>query len=71
MAKFDYIKKIVKACPRASFQNPHFSEDVDGGVIVRLGSPSDACRVIDALRRNGYDCNLASVHDGKAVRVNL
>ena len=65
------IKKIVNGCPRASFKNPTFRQNSEGDIIVTLGSPADACRVIDALRGKGYDCNLASQYSPSTVKVIL
>lgn len=66
------IRKIVKATPRASYANPAFKFDSDGNVLVYLGSNADCCRVIDALRSRGYDCNFATVYFGEyIVRVNI
>lgn len=53
------IQNIVSACPRSSTANPKAREDsATGDVIVRAGSPADACRFVDAIRRGGYSANV-------------
>ena len=48
---------IAMNAPRASFAKPYVSQDEDGCITVKCGSPADASRMIDALRANGYSAN--------------
>lgn len=52
---------IAMNAPRASFAKPYVKMDEDGCITVRVGSPADGTRMVEALRSNGYDCNLASL----------
>lgn len=64
------IKKIVKSVPRTSgSSNPAFIQEGDGSIIIRVCTPNYALRIIEALRSNGYDSNLASQYSGTAVYV--
>ena len=62
------IKAIALATPRASFQKPHVREDEDGKYLVRAGSSADACRLVEAFRGAGYECN-SSPRDWRLVIV--
>ena len=61
------IRQTANSAPRASQARPQIRENQDGTVIIKTGSPADACRMIDALRQAGYFARLADPRDGRTI----
>ena len=63
------LKQIISTTPQASIQKPKIRTNEDGATVIITGSPADACRLIEALRLNGYTANIENPRSPQTIAV--